>query len=70
MVHRKRIPEGWEYWCNGGRDWDQAWVDASNLKTDREKLRPDLLVRVKVIKAPGGYWILRREEPRAKETAR
>lgn len=64
-----RIPEGWEYWCSGGADWDRAWNDAGDLKATRERLRPDLLCRVKVVKARGGYWILRREEPR-QETAR
>lgn len=59
-----KIPGGWEYWCNGGVDWDQAWADAMDLKATRERLRSDLFVRVKVVKARGGYWILRREETR------
>jgi hypothetical protein len=60
-----RIPPGWQYWCAGDQDWEQAWRDARALKAERERLRPDLLVRVKVIKAPGGHWIVRREEERA-----
>lgn len=58
------IPEGWEYWCSGGPDSDGAWTEAMASKRTRELLRPDLFVRVKVIRATGGYWILRREEPR------
>jgi hypothetical protein len=66
-VKSSKIPDGWEYWCNGGRDWDQAWQHAFDLKSDRERLRPDLLCRVKVIGAAGEFWILRREETRARK---
>lgn len=59
-----RIPEGWEYWCLGGRDWGEAWEIACALKQQRERLRPDLMVRVRVVKGPGVYWVLRREETR------
>jgi hypothetical protein len=63
-----RIPEGWEY-CTSEHDEDDAWALAVRLKARREELRPDLFVRVKVIRArgphaSGAWWILRRDESR------
>jgi hypothetical protein len=55
-------------------DEDEAWRMAIDLKARREELRPDLFVRVKVIRghgrdARGSWWVLRRDEPRVKEIA-
>ena len=66
----KRIPPGWSYWCNGGLSEEAAWFYARELKEGREVVRPDLFVRVRVVRGPGAYWwILCREEPRVKEIA-
>jgi hypothetical protein len=66
-----RIPPGWAYWCNGGMSEEGAWFHARFLKEAREDVRPDLMVRVMVVRGPvgGGWWILHREEPREKEKA-
>lgn len=68
-----KIPEGWEYWTTETElsvsGEEAAWQMAVLLKTRREALRPDLFIRVRVIKAGGAHWILRREEPRVKENA-
>lgn len=62
------IPEGWEYWATtdpGEDPWELAVV----LKQARERLYPELFVRVHVIRVRTGphrtaYWILRKEEKR------
>lgn len=65
-----RIPEGWSYWCNGGPNLETAWFNARHLKEQRESVRPDLFVRVKVVRGPAGsWWILHREETRETEIA-
>lgn len=65
-----RIPEGWSFWCDGGPSKETAWFNARHLKEGREVLRPDLFVRVMVVRGPGGsWWILRREETRETEIA-
>lgn len=72
VLHMK-IPEGWTY-CTSEVSEDAAWDMAVQLKQRREELRPDLFVRVRVIPgfgrfAHGSWWILRKDEPRVKETA-
>lgn len=64
-----KIPHGWEYWTTETQGDSAAWDLAVKLKQRREELRPDLFVRVRVVAAGKAHWILRREEPRAKETA-
>lgn len=60
-----RIPAGWSYWSDGGQSEEIAWFNARHMKEQREEVRPDLFVRVKVVKGPGGFWwILKREEVR------
>jgi hypothetical protein len=67
-----RIPEGWEY-CTSELDEDAAWRMAIELKQEREKLRPDLFVRVKVVpgygRGRGSWWVLRKDEPKVKGIA-
>ena len=65
----RRIPKGWEFWSIGGASEEIAWFGAVHMKENRETVRLDLFVRVKVVKGPSGsWWILRKEETRQKET--
>jgi squalene cyclase len=66
-MRSSKIPEGWEYWTTESGNDDAVWATAVTLKHRREELRPDLLVRVRVVRAGGVRWILRREEPRVTE---
>lgn len=69
MHMSSRIPPSWSYWCNGGASEGIAWFNARHLKEQRESLRPELFVRVKVVRGPGGsWWILHKEETRETET--
>lgn len=58
-----KVPAGWEYWTTD-RDEEAAWRTAVLLKEKREALRPDVRVRVRVVRAGGAHWVLRREETR------
>lgn len=62
------IPPEWEYWTTEPGTQEAAWALAVKLKQRREALRPDLFTRVRVVRAGKAWWILRREEPRVKET--
>lgn len=62
-MRSKRVPEGWEFWTTE-RGFEEAWQLASEYKRMREGVRADVFVRVRVVTAPGGHWILRREEQR------
>jgi hypothetical protein len=68
---KRRIPEGWEYVTADYGD-DAAWRTAIAHKTERERLRPDLFVRVKAMASgvDGWWWVIRKDEPREKETER
>ncbi len=56
-----KIPGGWSYW-DSQTGKEAAWRRAVELKGARERFRPDLRVRVRVIPAGGAHWILRKEE--------
>lgn len=60
-----KIPEGWEFWTSD-EDKEAAWSTAVRLKQQRERLRPDVFVRVRVVWSGQGtvHWVLRREERR------
>lgn len=58
-----KIPDGWQY-LTCERSADDAWGLAIEYKRMREKARSDVFVRVRVVKAAGVHWILRREELR------
>lgn len=64
-MRHKKIPEGWELVTTEFGE-DPAWDLAVKLKTERERLRPDLFIRTKAVPSGvGGYWwVLRKEEPR------
>jgi hypothetical protein len=54
-------------------DEEDAWAMAMQLKERRESLRPDLFIRVRVIRgygstARGSWWVLRKDEPRERTT--
>lgn len=61
-----KIPDGWELWTVDD-DREAAWSTAVRLKQERERLRPDLFVRVRVVWSGQGssHLVLRREEKRA-----
>lgn len=65
MVKSARIPEGWDI-VTSDEGWEEAWSTATRFKHERERLRPDLFVRVKVV--PSGHlntwWVLRQETSR------
>jgi hypothetical protein len=61
-VKSSRIPDGWEYWTTETHGEGAAWSLAVKLKQRREQLRPGVFVRVRVVRAGGAHWILRREE--------
>jgi hypothetical protein len=67
-----KIPDGWTY-CTTELSEEAAWDMAVRLKTERERLRPGLLVRVRVVpgfgRGRGSYWVLRKDDTRVKETA-
>jgi hypothetical protein len=62
MIKSARIPAGWEF-VTSDRGWETAWSIAMRYKHERERLRPDLFVRVRVV--PSGstnvWWILKQE---------
>lgn len=60
-----KIPDGWELWTVDD-DREAAWSTAVRLKQERERLRPDLFVRVRVVWSGRGssHLVLRREEKR------
>lgn len=60
MRHPK-IPDGWEFWTSEPSS-DDAWHLAVEMKQRYEGVRADVLVRVKVVPAAGGYWVLYRIE--------
>jgi hypothetical protein len=65
VIKSSRIPKGWEF-VSIDHGWEAAWSTAMRFKHERERLRPDLFVRVKVV--PSGstnvWWILKKEESR------
>jgi hypothetical protein len=65
MIKSSRIPEGWEF-VTSDQGWETAWSTAMRYKHERERLRPGLFVRVRVV--PSGHlntwWILKKEETR------
>lgn len=63
-----KIPPGWEFWASETGN-QAAWKKAVILKQEREHLRRDLMVRVRVVPAGGAHWILRKGEPRQRERA-
>jgi hypothetical protein len=64
MRHPK-IPEGFRYWTSEP-DFDDAWDLAVQYKEMRERIQPDMFVRTRVIQAARTYWVLVREEERAR----
>lgn len=60
-----RIPDGWSY-VTADKGSEAAWRTAVAHKMERERLRPDLFVRVKAIPSgdDGWWWVIRREEKR------
>ena len=63
-----KIPTDWTY-CTSEMDEESAWRMAVNLKQQREKLYPNLFVRVRVVpgygpRAHGSWWVLRKDEPK------
>lgn len=65
------IPSGFEFWTVGERGYDagydETWRLACDLKAERERLRPDLLVRVSCVwvRGEGVWWVVRKEGPRS-----
>lgn len=66
----EHIPEGWEFWVTGDlghkEGFESSWKWARDLKLERERFRPDLMVRVNCVWVEnlGVWWIIRRDEPR------
>lgn len=62
------IPKGWEY-VTTDASFNGAWTSAISYKQQRERLRPDLFVRVRVVEpAAAAWWVIKREEPRSRST--
>jgi hypothetical protein len=63
-----RIPPGWEYLTSELGEND-AWDFAIEYKRAHERVRSDLFIRVRVVKADRAFWVLRREEIRSEGLA-